>query len=129
MTPERLCGHTAGEWYGFYRSPQYFQGDLPSAVTAALREAIANREELPDFAVEPWLTTLLTTDSRETVRCVAAVKVGLDKLADDEAALLAALHDESEVVRRSAALALITLGSVRGLSAVVAGSRHGHAVR
>jgi HEAT repeat protein len=129
MTPERLCGHTAGEWYGFYRSPQYFQGDLASAATAALREALATCEELPDFAVEPWLTTLLTTDPRETVRCLAAVKVGLDKLADGERALLAALHDESEIVRRSAALALVALDTVRGLSAVVAGSSHGHAVR
>lgn len=129
MTTERLCSHTAGEWYGFYRSPQYFQGDLASAVTVALREALANQEELPDFAVERWLTTLLTTDPREIVRCLAAVKVGLDKLADDEPALLAALHDESDIVRRSAALALVALDTVRGLSAVVAGSRHGHAVR
>jgi HEAT repeat protein len=129
ITPERLCGHTAGEWYGFYRRPQNFKGDLASAVTAALREAVATRAELPDFAVEPWLTTLLTTDPRETVRCLVAIKLGLDKLAEGEPALLAALHDESEIVRRSAALALVALDTVRGLSAVVAGSRHGHAVR
>lgn len=129
MKHERLCGHTAGEWYGFYRSPQYFQGDLATAVIAALREVLATREELPNFAVEPWLTTLLTTDPRETVRCVAAVKLGLDKLANGEPALLAALHDESEIVRRSAALALVALDTVPGLAAVVAGSRHGHAVR
>lgn len=129
MTHERLCGHTAGEWYVFYRSPQYFQGDLATAVTAALREVLTTREELPNFSVEPWLTTLLTTDPRETVRCLAAIKLGLDKLADGEPALLAALHDESEIVRRSAALALVALDKVPGLSAVVAGSRHGHAVR
>lgn len=129
FTPDRLGSHTAAEWYCFYRNPQYFKGDLASAVTIALREAIAHREELPNIAVESWLTTLLTTDHRESVRCLAAVKVGLDTLADDEPALLAALHDESEIVRRSAALALVALGTVRGLSAVVAGSRHGHAVR
>src|SRR5262245_32572707 len=77
LTHERLCGHTAGAWYGFYRSPHYFQGDLSSAVTAALREALATREELPELAVDPWLTTLLTTEPRETVRCLAAVKLGL----------------------------------------------------
>jgi HEAT repeat protein len=126
---ERLCGHTAGEWYGFYHSPRYFQGDLVSAVTAALREVLATRGETANFAADPWLTTLLTTDPRETVRCLAAIKLGLGKLAEGEPALLAALHDESETVRRSAALALLALDTVRGLAAVVAGSRHGHAVR
>lgn len=122
-------GHTAGDWYRCYRNTQYFQGDLAGAVTTALREALPTREELPDVAVEPWLTTLLTTDPRETVRCLAAIKVGLDKFADAEQALLAALHDESETVRRCAALSLVALDTVSGLSAVVAGSRHGHAVR
>jgi HEAT repeat protein len=42
---------------------------------------------------------------------------------------LAALQDESETIRRTAALALVELDTVDGLAAVVAGSRHGHAVR
>jgi HEAT repeat protein len=75
------------------------------------------------------LTTLLKSDPREAVRCLAAIKLGLDKSAEGEPALLTALHDDSETVRRSAALALVALGTVRGLAAVVAGSRHGHAVR
>jgi HEAT repeat protein len=129
MTLERFRGHTAGEWYCFYRIPGAFQGDLSSAVTAALREALATPTKTSDFGVEPWLTTLLTSDPREIVRCLAAIKLGLDKIAAGEPALLAALQDESENVRRSAALALVALSTVCGLSAVVAGSRHGHGVR
>jgi HEAT repeat protein len=43
--------------------------------------------------------------------------------------LIAALEDYSETVRRISALALLDVATIRGLSAVVAGSRHGHAVR
>ena len=60
--------------------PQYFEGDLESAVTAALREVLANREDTTDSVVKAWLTTLLMTDDRKTVRCLAAIKIGLSKL-------------------------------------------------
>ena len=60
---------------------------------------------------------------------MAAIKMGLEKLAGCESTLVAALYDQSEIVRRTVALSLVALDTVRGLAAVVAGSRHGHAVR
>jgi HEAT repeat protein len=126
---EASQARTAADWYSYYRSPQYFQGDLPSAVTAALRDVIGSESEPPGRDVPSLLSVLLTTDSREAVRCLAAVKMGVDKHTACEGALLAALHGESETVRRTVALALVALDTVRGLAAVVAGSRHGHGVR
>ncbi len=43
--------------------------------------------------------------------------------------LLILLHHTDEVVRRTAAILLTELGTVEGLNAVVAGNRHGHAIR
>src|SRR5437763_1603910 len=128
-TSEHHHGHTAAEWYCFFRRRNDFPGDLASAVNATLREALASENGLPDLEKPPWLSALLATDSREGVRCLAAIKIGLARQTASESALLAALHDESETVRRTAALALVALDTVRGLAAVVAGSRHGHAVR
>ena len=59
----------------------------------------------------------------------AAIQLSTDSSREAEAALIAALQDESDLVRRTAAESLLVLGSVRGLAAVVAGSRHGHGVR
>ena len=129
LVPDRYQGHTAAEWYGFYRNPQYFSGDLASAVTEALRRAVATRDEPSDIEIPPVMSVLLATDDREGVRCLAAIKMGLDKPTACETTLLAALHDESATVRRAAALSLVALNTVRGLAAVVTGSRHGHAVR
>jgi HEAT repeat protein len=75
------------------------------------------------------LTDVLVTDSSDAARCVAAIQLSIDKPSEAEPALIAALQDESEFVRRTAAESLLVLGSVRGLAAVVAGSRHGRAVR
>jgi HEAT repeat protein len=125
----RYHGHTAADWYGYYRRPSSFAGDLASAVPAAIRETLGTKNEVPDLEVSPLLCVLLTTDSREGIRCLAAIKIGLDRNAACESGLLAALYDQSEIVRRTVALALLALDTVRGLTAVVAGSRHGHAVR
>ena len=128
MAPGNSQRRTARDWYGYYRSPQYFEGDLASAVTSALNDALGSGET-HDFEADPLLSVLLAADCREDVRCLAAIKMGLDNRTDCESALLAALQDESETVRRTVALALLALDTVRGLAAVVAGSQHGHAVR
>ena len=60
---------------------------------------------------------------------LAMVKAALEIRIDCEDSLLAALHNESETVRRTAARALLGLSSVRGLAAVVAGNKHRDAVR
>src|SRR4051812_35922811 len=91
MTPVSYQGHTANDWYSFFRSPQYFQGNLARAVNVALREALASENETLDLEIPPLLSVLLTTDSREEVRCLAAIKMGLDQRTDCETSLLAAL--------------------------------------
>ena len=70
LVPDRYQGHTAAEWYGFYRNPQYFSGDLASAVTEALRRAVATRDEPSDIEIPPVMSVLLATDDREGVRCL-----------------------------------------------------------
>jgi len=77
----------------------------------------------------PGLCEVVVTDASEAARCVAAIQLSTDPSREAEAALIAALQDESDLVRRTAAESLLALGSVRGLAAVVAGSRHGHGVR
>jgi HEAT repeat protein len=129
LTRDRYQGHTAAEWCGYFRYPQYFRRDLAGAVTEALRKEVATKGESLDIEAAPFLSVLLATDDREGVRCLAAIKMGLDKRTGCESTLLAALNDESETVRRAVALSLVALNTVHGLAAVVAGSRHGHAVR
>jgi hypothetical protein len=56
---------TAAEWYACYRSPQYFQGDLASAATAALQEALAAKGEPSEGEGAVFVSVLLATDPRE----------------------------------------------------------------
>ncbi len=127
--PDCYLGHSAAEWYAFYRR-RTFPGNDPKSVNAALVEALSDPKCLQTRDIDDVcdLAVVLTTDAREGVRCLAAIKIGIEKR-DCETSLLAALQDASETVRRTAALALVDLNTVRGLAAVVAGPHHGHAVR
>jgi HEAT repeat protein len=122
----RLAGRTAREWYYLHRKPGYRHTTWAESLTQAIREITAGigQEASP---VRP--SDVLVTDASEAARCVAAIQLSTDSSPDAEAALIAALQDESELVRRTAGESLLALGSVRGLAAVVAGPRHGHAVR
>ena len=122
----RLAGRTAGEWYSSHRSPQYRDATWSESLTQAVREITSG---CGGGASPAHLADVLVTDVSEVARCVAAVHLSLDASLKAETALIAALQDESELVRRTAGESLLTLGSVRGLAAVVGGSRHGHAVR
>jgi HEAT repeat protein len=90
-----------------------------------VREITAGDEQ----RAPPSLADVLVTDSSEAARCVAAIQLGIDKSPEAETSLIAALQDESEVVRRTAARTLLAIGSVRGSAAVVGGCRHGHNIR
>ncbi|HYT91696.1 MAG TPA: HEAT repeat domain-containing protein [Gemmataceae bacterium] len=129
-SPPSYLGHAAIEWYGFYRRGR-FPGNPLRLVTAALRKAFSGASRGADLDLEDpdCLGVLLATDAREGIRCLAAIKLGLAKDERYETSLLAALQDESETVRRTAAVALLDLNTVRGLAAVVGSSQHGHRVR
>ena len=75
------------------------------------------------------LAILICGDAREIVRVLAIVAAAVDKREDCTDAMISALNDESETVRRSAACGLVVIGLVRGLAAVVSGNRHGHGIR
>jgi HEAT repeat protein len=122
----RLAGRTAGEWYHLHRSPQYRDNTWTESLARAVREVTAGINE---EASPARLADVVITDDSEAARCVAAIELSNDRSPAAEAALIAALQDESELVRRAVAESLLALGSVRGLAAVVAGCRHGHAVR
>ena len=122
----RVAGRTAADWYLLHRYAQY----RDSAWAASLAQAVREITEGGGAPASPTrLRDVLVTDASDAARCVAAIQLSIEKDDDAEGALIAALHDESESVRRAAAVSLVQLGSVRGLAAVVAGSRHGHAVR
>jgi len=122
----RCGGRTADEWYHLHRSPQYRNSNFAASLAQAVREITsANGAHLENLR----LNDVVVTDESEAARCVAAVQLSLERTADADLALIAALQDESEIVRRTAAESLVEIGSVRGLAAVVAGSRHGHAIR
>jgi HEAT repeat protein len=122
----RLAGRTAREWYSLHKSPQYRDATWPESLAQAVREITASCGEA---APPARFANALVTDASEAARCVAAMQLSTDSSPEAEAALIAALQDESEFVRRTAALSLLALRSVRGLAAVVGGSRHGRAVR
>ena len=135
--PEEFGGRTAGGWSYQYRSSFQTTDTISvSEVTSALIDTFCKESEdrgdaglPPQFDDPGVLSAIMTTDRREGIQCLAAIRAGLTKDNACENALLALLHDPSETVRRTAALALYDLGTVRGLSAVVAGRRHGHAIR
>lgn len=122
----RLAGRTAAEWYALHRKQQYRDATWSDSLAQAVRDITSGLGEGSSLT---RLADVLMTDASEAARCVAAVQLSIDSSPDAEAALIAALQDESELVRRTAAESLLALGSVRGLAAVVGGSRHGHAVR
>jgi HEAT repeat protein len=109
-----------------YRSPQYRDETWSESLAQAIREITTGIDE---GATPIRLADVLVTDASEAARCVAAIGLSSDCSPEAEASLIAALQDESELVRRTAGESLLALGSVRGLAAVVGGSRHGHAVR
>lgn len=121
-----LAGRTAGEWYSLHRSPQYRNATWSASLAKAILEIAASDG---DGSSPPPLVDVLVTDASEAARCVAAIQLSTESSPDAETALIAALQDESELVRRTAATSLLLLGTVRSLAAVVGGSRHGHAVR
>jgi HEAT repeat protein len=109
-----------------HRSPQYRDATWSESLAQAIREITTG---IGEGATPIRLADVLVTDASEAARCVAAIALSSDSSPEAEAALIAALQDESELVRRTAGESLLALGSVRGLAAVVGGSRHGHAVR
>lgn len=121
-----LAGRTASQWYGLHRMPQYRDGTWSTSLAEAVREITSDDRHGQTPA---RLVDVLVTDASEAARCVAAIQLSIDKPPEAENALIAALQDESELVRRTAAESLLEIGSVRGLAAVVGGSRHGCAVR
>ena len=114
-------GRSAADWYRSLRNGfQSFAGDPAPEAWAALAEA--KLESVP-------LSILICSDAREIVRVLAIVAAAIDKREDCVDSMISALNAESETVRRSAACGLVMTRAVRGLAAVVSGSRHGHGIR
>jgi HEAT repeat protein len=121
----RCAGRTASEWYLLHRYGQHPNASWSASLAQAVREiTAADGDQRPARVID-----VLVTDSSEAARCVAAIQLCIDRPPDTDIALRAALQDESELVRRTAAVSFVEIGSVRGLAAVVAGSGHGCAVR
>jgi len=97
-----------------------FNGDPVAAINAELAAAGPRSVCLP---------ILICADGNVQVRLLSMIKARLEKRLDCEDALIAALLDGSEAVRRTAASALLDLDTIRGLAAIVAGDRHGHGIR
>lgn len=112
-TPEQWCLAYRGK-LGIPRL------ELAEQVDLTLGEMVSNSHRLD---------LLVAAGGSESVRVLAAIKSGLTKDMRCEPALIAALNDHSATLRRTAAVSLCLLGTVRGLSAVVSGTHHGHAVR
>jgi hypothetical protein len=74
LTRAESPGTAAQRWYWNYRSPQHFDGDLGDAVSVALREALPTDGQVLDSESPQALALLVATDSREVVRCLAAIK-------------------------------------------------------
>jgi HEAT repeat protein len=122
----RCGGRTAFEWYSLHRARQYRHDDWDRSLAQAIYEIT---QGLGPEEARDCMTHVLSADSSDAARCVAAIQLSIDPPQDAEEALIAALQDESEEVRRTAAASLVRIGSVRGFAAVAAGSRHGCAVR
>ena len=110
-----------------YRHPQTRPPTWDAERSAAMDDAFGGGRRVQREPAD--VAALLCADHNDAARCVAAIWLGTERRPEGEGPLLAALEDESEAVRRTAAEALLELGSIRALAAVVAGSRHGHAVR
>src|SRR5947209_42067 len=109
------AGGTAGEWSGWYRIA--FRNDpeelpaLRGEVAAALTPlGYAGQSALSHASV----MAILVAHANESFRCVAAIHLAAEKEPASEAALIAALQDPSEAVRRAAAMALVENGSPAG---------------
>src|SRR4051812_27292915 len=107
----RLAGRTAGQWYTLHRAPQYRDATWSKSLVQAIREIT---ESYNAGASPTRLADVLVTDASEVARCVAAIHLSTDGSPGAETALIAALQDESELVRRTAAESLLAVGSVRG---------------
>lgn len=118
---EHPGGRSAADWYISLKTEfQSFAGEPAHEARAALAEAKV--DSVP-------LSILICADAREIVRVLAVVIAAIDKREDCVDSMISGLNDTSETVRRSAACGLIMIGAVRGLAAVVSGSRHGHGIR
>ncbi|HWE96131.1 MAG TPA: hypothetical protein VG269_19365 [Tepidisphaeraceae bacterium] len=115
--PKPQCGgRSAGAWFNgyWYRRPWY----CPAEVAKALATVGEGGSVVDPVAV-------LLGNGNEAARCVAALHLEYGRRSEGEAALAAALQDESDSVRRAAAAVLCEIGSLAALTAVVTGSRHG----
>lgn len=87
------------------------------------------RAGLDAHNVDADLPILICTHDNVDVRILSCVLATVESRTDCHAALLAALNDPSDRVRRAAAIALVKMDTIAGLSAVVAGKLHGKGIR
>ena len=109
------CGWAAALRYDF----AYFKED-PAALL---------HREFSTLALDADYPILIAAHDDPDIRILACVLAAVDSRNDCHNALIAALSDPLETVRRSAAIALVKMNTVAGLAAVVAGHRHGHGIR
>lgn len=97
---------------------------------AQFLKLLAARSSKLDEGSAPACVALLAHHD-DLVRFLAACTLGVLPHPSEVsvAALIAALNDSEEYVRRCAAYALCAIQDLAGLSAVVAGAAHGHGVR
>nr|WP_320016339.1 hypothetical protein [uncultured Desulfobacter sp.] len=115
-----------------------YGGETAYGWAAALRYDFAYYDEVPDVELRRHLTALtsgvdlpvlICTHDDADVRILSIVLAAVESQSDCHMALIAALHDPLESVRRAAAIALVKMDTISGLAAVVAGHRHGHGIR
>jgi HEAT repeat protein len=120
------------------RDSRLYGGETAFGWTMALRDgfahtdrdsSIAKLRELPFLRSNADLPVLISIHRDSDARILACVLAAIDARTDCHDALLAALNDPVEAVRRAAAIALFAMDTITGLAAVVAGNRHGRGIR
>lgn len=123
---KRYVDYSVQEWYRDYVHYQ-------KAPLSKIIEVLNRTEGFPLY--QEWTTTTLKKLLSSSNSCLIGVLCiyALYKLEEQgatvENSLINLLGSKEELVRRMAAISLTKIGTVKALSAVVAGHRHGHGIR
>lgn len=134
-----LCGFPPSPWenkqYGEYAIGP-LSGDFRSGRKATLEQLLTSIKIAEQWPIEQHLgqeelRLLFTTATSKPTLCLCCY--ALSTLEDHtkvvEERLLELLDHEDELLRRFMAIALVDIGTVRALAAVVGKGGHGHAIR
>lgn len=123
---KKYVNYSAIEWYSDY--VHYKKAPLQKIIeTLKKAEGIAPHQEVTPAALKELLHS--STSCKTCCLCIYALSKLEEKDTKVENGLIHLLASREELVRRMAAISLTKIGTVKALSAVVRGHRHGHGIR